>query len=41
MIDALFSYSGVAAWVLIALACVSILAAEVNDRARRRSVSHD
>jgi hypothetical protein len=41
MIDALFWYSGVAAWVLIALACVSILAAEVNDRARRRSVSHD
>jgi hypothetical protein len=41
MIDALFWYSGVAAWVLIALACVSMLAAEVNDRARRRSLGHD
>jgi hypothetical protein len=38
MIDTLIWYTGLAAWVLIALACVSILAAEVNDRsiARRR-----
>jgi hypothetical protein len=41
MIDALFWYSGVAAWVLIALACVLMLAAEVNDRARRRSLGHN
>jgi hypothetical protein len=41
MVDALFWYSGVAAWTLIALACVSVLAAEINDRARRRSLSHD
>ena len=41
MIDALFWYTGVAAWVMIVLASASMLAAEVNDRARRRSVSHD
>jgi hypothetical protein len=41
MMDALFWYSGVAAWLLIALAGVLMLAAEVNDRARRRSLSHD
>ncbi|SHH65318.1 hypothetical protein SAMN05444169_8588 [Bradyrhizobium erythrophlei] len=34
--DALFWYSGVAAWLLIALVSASILAAEVNDRVRRR-----
>jgi hypothetical protein len=38
MIDTLFWYTGLVAWVLIVLACVSGLAAEVNDRsvARRR-----
>jgi hypothetical protein len=33
MIDALFWYTGLAAWVLIVLACVSMLAAEVNEKA--------
>jgi hypothetical protein len=39
MIDALFWYTGLAAWVLIVLGCGSLLAAEVHDRyvARRRS----
>ena len=32
MIDTLFWYSGVAAWVLIVLACVLLLTAEINDR---------
>jgi hypothetical protein len=32
MIDTLFWYSGVAAWVLIVLACVLLLAAMINDR---------
>jgi hypothetical protein len=32
MIDALFWYTGFAAWVLIALGCLSLLAAEVHDR---------
>jgi hypothetical protein len=32
MIDALFWYTGLAAWVLIALGCLSLLAAEVHDR---------
>ena len=41
MIDALFWYTGLAAWVLIVLAGVSMLAAEFNDRARRRSLSHE
>ena len=38
MIDALIWYTGLAAWVLIVLAFVSMLAAEINDRsvARRR-----
>lgn len=36
MIDALIWYTGLAAWVLIALACVSMLAAEINDRSTRR-----
>jgi hypothetical protein len=41
MIDALFWYTGVAAWVMIVLASASMLTAEVNDRARRRSLGHD
>ena len=41
MMDALFWYTGVAAWMIIALAGASIVAAELNDRARRRSLSHD
>jgi hypothetical protein len=32
MIDALFWYTGLATWVLIALGCLSLLAAEVHDR---------
>ena len=32
MIDALFWYTGLAAWVLIAMGCISLLAAEVHDR---------
>jgi hypothetical protein len=38
MIDALIWYTGLAAWMLIVLACVSMLAAKANDRsvARRR-----
>jgi hypothetical protein len=36
MIDTLFWYSGVAAWVLIVLACVLLLAAEIRDKAVRR-----
>jgi hypothetical protein len=38
MIDALIWYTGLAAWVLIGVACVSMLAAKANDRsvARRR-----
>jgi hypothetical protein len=36
MIDALIWYTGLAAWVLIVLACVSMLAAEVNDRSVAR-----
>jgi hypothetical protein len=38
MIDALIWYTGLAAWVLIVLAFVLMLAAEINDRsvARRR-----
>jgi hypothetical protein len=32
MLDALFWYTGLAAWVLIALGCLSLLAAEVHDR---------
>lgn len=38
MIDALIWYTGLAAWVLIVLACVSILAAEINDRSMRRRI---
>jgi hypothetical protein len=36
MIDALIWYTGLAAWVLIVLACVSMLAAEVSDRSVAR-----
>jgi hypothetical protein len=36
MIDALFWYTGLAAWMLIAFACVSMLAAEVHDRSVAR-----
>jgi len=36
MIDALIWYTGLVAWVLIVLACVSMLAAEVNDRSVAR-----
>jgi hypothetical protein len=36
MIDTLFWYSGVAAWVLIVVAGVLLLAAEINDRSVRR-----
>jgi hypothetical protein len=38
MIEALFWYTGLAAWVLIGVVCVSMLAAKANDRsvARRR-----
>ena len=36
MIDAIFWYTGLAAWVLIVLACVSMLAAAVNDRSVAR-----
>jgi hypothetical protein len=32
MIHAFFWYTGLAAWVLIALGCLSLLAAEVHDR---------
>jgi hypothetical protein len=32
MIDALFWYTGLATWVLIAFCCLSLLAAEVHDR---------
>jgi hypothetical protein len=32
MIDAFFWYTGLAAWLLIVLACVSMLAALINDR---------
>lgn len=39
MIDTLFLVFGVAAWTWIA--GVSMLAAELNDRARMRSLSHD
>jgi hypothetical protein len=38
MMDAVFWYTGATAWVLIVLACVSMAAAELNDRARRRSL---
>ncbi len=41
MIDALFWYSGAAAWVLLLLTGVTMLAAGINDRSRRRSISHD
>ncbi len=36
MIDAFFWCTGLVAWVLIGLACVSVLAAEVNDRSVAR-----
>jgi hypothetical protein len=36
MIDAFFWYTGLAAWLLIVLACVAMLAAEVNDRSVAR-----
>ncbi len=36
MIDPLIWYTGLAAWVLIVLACVSVLTAEVNDRSVAR-----
>ena len=36
MIDALIWYTGFAAWAFIALAGVSMLAAEINDRSVRR-----
>jgi hypothetical protein len=36
MIDTFFWYTGLAAWAVIALACVSILAAELNDRSVSR-----
>jgi len=38
MIDNFFWCTGLAAWVLIGVACVSMLAAKANDRsvARRR-----
>jgi len=32
MIDALFWYTGLAAWVLIVFACASMIAADVHDR---------
>jgi hypothetical protein len=32
MIDAFFWYTGLAAWLLIVLACVSLLVALINDR---------
>ena len=32
MIDALFWYTGLTAWVLIAVAGISVLAADANDR---------
>jgi hypothetical protein len=38
MIDAFFWYTGLAAWALIGIACVSMFAAKINDRSvvRRR-----
>ena len=36
MIDTLIWYSGLAAWTLIVLACVLLLAAEINDRSVRQ-----
>ena len=38
MIDTFFWCTGLAAWVLIGVACVSMFAAKINDRsvARRR-----
>ena len=41
MIDAFFWYTGLAAWVLIVLAGVSVLAAKANDRSvARRGIRH-
>ena len=36
MIDALFWYTGLIAWVLIVFACVSMLAVEARDRSVMR-----
>jgi hypothetical protein len=36
MIDALFWYTGLIAWVLIVFACVSMLAVEAHDRSVMR-----
>ena len=32
MLDAVFWYTGLAAWILIAFACASILAIDARDR---------
>jgi hypothetical protein len=36
MMDALFWYTGLAAWVLIAVAGILMLAADANDRSVQR-----
>jgi hypothetical protein len=41
MIDALFWYTGLAAWVLIVFGCVSTLVIEAHDRSvMRRARNH-
>jgi hypothetical protein len=41
MIDVFFWYIGLAAWVLIVLAGVSVFAAKANDRSvARRGIQH-
>jgi len=40
MMDALFWYTGLVAWVLIVSACMSMLAADLHDRSVRRR-AHD
>ena len=36
MMDALFWYTGLAAWILISVAGMSVLAADANDRSVQR-----
>jgi hypothetical protein len=40
MMDALFWYTGLVAWVLILSVCVSIVAADLHDRSVQRR-AHD
>lgn len=36
MLDTLFWYTGIAAWIFVFFACITMIAAEVHDRSVQR-----